>query len=167
MDLDNQQVPDHSIDLTLKFITTIDHPNRHHIKSIMFVPIAIRFTITLSNPTLKSIKGSNPDQWFIKATKCYKRGDNCTDTEGIALNQLAKLHQKLDTWWRSCTLFRERFRGVECWKLEGPNMFEVCFFLQHISKLRKKFEEAEVYCTRLLDYSGPERFFAPTFYLHC
>jgi anaphase-promoting complex subunit 8 len=41
---------------------------------------------------------------------------------------------------------------------EGPNMVEALLFLAQHCRTHKRLEEAEVYCTRLLDYTGPVRF---------
>lgn len=83
---------------------------------------------------------------------------NCTDTEGIALNQLAKLHQKLGRNEEAAFYFEKDLERMDAEGLEGPNMFEALVFLATHFKTHKKFEEAEVYCTRLLDYSGPVSF---------
>ncbi|GLU12248.1 hypothetical protein SLE2022_289440 [Rubroshorea leprosula] len=40
---------------------------------------------------------------------------------------------------------------------EGPNMVEALMFLAQHYKAHNRYEKSEVYCTRLLDYTGPER----------
>ena len=101
-----------------------------------------------------------------EAIKCYKRAVNCGDTEGIALNQLAKLHQKLGRNEEAAFYFEKDLERMDAEGLEGPNMFEALVFLATHLKTNKKFDEAEVYCTRLLDYSGPvSAFKGPSIYL--
>lgn len=41
--------------------------------------------------------------------------------------------------------------------LEGPNMYEALIFFATHLKTNKNFDEAEVYCIRLLDDNGPEK----------
>jgi anaphase-promoting complex subunit 8 len=44
---------------------------------------------------------------------------------------------------------------MESEERDGPNMVEAWIYLAKYYKSTKRFEEAEVYCTRLLDYTGP------------
>ncbi|XP_010515126.1 PREDICTED: anaphase-promoting complex subunit 8-like [Camelina sativa] len=121
-------------------------------KSIFFLPNDSRLWIAMA-------KCYQTEQLYMleEAIKCYKRAVNCTDTEGIALNQLAKLHQKLGRNEEAAFYFEKDLERMDAEGLEGPNMFEALVFLATHFKNHKKFEEAEVYCTRLLDYSGPEK----------
>ncbi|AEE78373.1 cell division cycle protein 23 homolog [Arabidopsis thaliana] len=121
-------------------------------KSIFFLPNDSRLWIAMA-------KCYQTEQLYMleEAIKCYKRAVNCTDTEGIALNQLAKLHQKLGRNEEAAYYFEKDLERMDAEGLEGPNMFEALVFLATHFKNHKKFEEAEVYCTRLLDYSGPEK----------
>lgn len=48
---------------------------------------------------------------------------------------------------------------MEAEEREGPNMVEALLFLAQHCREQKRFEEAEVYCTRLLDYTGPVSFY--------
>lgn len=127
-------------------------------KSIFFLPNDSRLWIAMA-------KCYQTEQLYMleEAIKCYKRAVNCTDTEGIALNQLAKLHQKLGRNEEAAFYFEKDLERMDAEGLEGPNMFEALVFLATHFKNHKKFEEAEVYCTRLLDYSGPVSFSAPIF----
>ncbi|XP_010520614.1 PREDICTED: anaphase-promoting complex subunit 8 [Tarenaya hassleriana] len=121
-------------------------------KSVFFLPNDSRLWIAMA-------KCYQTEQLNLleEAIKCYKRAVNCNDTEGIALNQLAKLHQKLGRNEEAAFYFTKDVERMDAEGLEGPNMFEALVFLATHFKTQKKFEEAEVYCTRLLDYSGPEK----------
>ena len=87
--------------------------------------------------------------------KCYKRAVNCNDGEAIALHQLAKLHRELGRFEEAAFYYKKDLERMEAEEREGPNMVEALSFLARYCKDQKRFEEAEVYCTRLLDYTGP------------
>ncbi|XP_072055401.1 anaphase-promoting complex subunit 8 isoform X2 [Arachis hypogaea] len=92
-----------------------------------------------------------------EAIKCYKRAAACNDREAIALYQLAKLHAELGHPEEAASYYKKDLERMEDEEREGPNMVEALLYLARYYKLQDRFEEAEVYCTRLLDYSGPER----------
>ncbi|CAA2971030.1 anaphase-promoting complex subunit 8 [Olea europaea subsp. europaea] len=92
-----------------------------------------------------------------EAIKCYKRAANCNDREAIALHQLAKLHCELGHTEEAAFYYKKDLDRMEAEEREGPNMVEALMFLAQHCKSKKRFEEAEVYCTRLLDYTGPEK----------
>ncbi|XP_047955327.1 anaphase-promoting complex subunit 8 isoform X1 [Salvia hispanica] len=92
-----------------------------------------------------------------EAIKCYERAANCNDREAIALHQLAKLHSELGRNEEAAFYYKKDLERMEDEEREGPNMVEALMFLAQHCKTQKKFDEAEVYCTRLLDYTGPEK----------
>ncbi|XP_050223295.1 anaphase-promoting complex subunit 8 isoform X2 [Mercurialis annua] len=92
-----------------------------------------------------------------EAIKCYRRAANCNDREAIALHQLAKLHAELGRAEEAAFYYKKDLERMEAEEREGPNMVEALLFLAQHCRERKRFEEAEVYCTRLLDYTGPEK----------
>lgn len=92
-----------------------------------------------------------------EAIKCYKRAANCNDREAIALHQLAKLHKELGRSEEAAFYYKKDLERMEEEDREGPNVVEALMFLAHHYKSQNRFEESEVYCTRLLDYTGPER----------
>ncbi|KAM7475569.1 hypothetical protein LguiB_022812 [Lonicera macranthoides] len=92
-----------------------------------------------------------------EAIKCYRRAANCNDREAIALHQLAKLHNELGRSEEAAFYYKKDLERMESEEREGPNMVEALLFLATHCKSQKRFEEAEVYCTRLLDYTGPEK----------
>ncbi|KAK9104736.1 hypothetical protein Scep_021580 [Stephania cephalantha] len=91
------------------------------------------------------------------AIKCYKRAANCNDREAIALPRLAKLHSELGRLEEAAYYYKKDLERMEAEEREGPNILEALMFLATYCRSQKKFEEAEVYCTRLLDYKGPEK----------
>ncbi|WJX21337.1 anaphase-promoting complex component apc8 [Trifolium repens] len=92
-----------------------------------------------------------------KAIKCYKREANDNYSEAIALHQLAKLHSELGCPEEAAFYYRKDLEKMESEERDGPNMVEAWIYLEKYYKSTKRFEEAEVYCTRLLDYTGLER----------
>lgn len=92
-----------------------------------------------------------------EAIKCYRRAANCNDREGIALHQLAKLHTELGHLEQAAFYYKMDLERMEAEERDGPNLIEALLFLAKHSKAEKRFEEAEMYCTRLLDYTGPEK----------
>lgn len=91
------------------------------------------------------------------AIKCYKRAADCNDREAIALHQLAKLHCELGRTEEAASYYKKDLERMEAEEREGPNMVEALMFLAQHCKTQQRFDEAEVYCTRLLDYTGPEK----------
>ncbi|XP_052181353.1 anaphase-promoting complex subunit 8 [Diospyros lotus] len=92
-----------------------------------------------------------------EAIKCYRRAANCNDSEAIALHQLAKLHKEIGRYEEAAFYYRKDLERMETEEREGQNTVEALLFLARYCRSQKRFEEAEVYCTRLLDYTGPEK----------
>ncbi|CAN4088203.1 unnamed protein product [Withania somnifera] len=92
-----------------------------------------------------------------EAIKCYRRAANCNDREAIALHQLAKLHAELGRSEEAAFYYKKDLEIMEAEEREGPNLVEALMFLARYYKAQKRYEDAEVYCTCLLDYSGPEK----------
>ncbi|AET01800.2 putative acetyltransferase A, auxiliary subunit [Medicago truncatula] len=92
-----------------------------------------------------------------KAIKCYRRAANYNNSEAIALHQLAKLHSELGRPEEAAFYYKKELESMESEERDGPHMVEGLLYLANYYKSIKRFEEAEVYCTRLLDYTGPER----------
>lgn len=90
-----------------------------------------------------------------EAIKCYRRAANCNDREAIALHQLAKLQYELGHPEEAAFYYKKDLERMEAEEREGPNMVEALLYLATYYKTQKRFEEAEVYCTRLLDFTGP------------
>ncbi|KAL3639534.1 anaphase-promoting complex component apc8 [Castilleja foliolosa] len=92
-----------------------------------------------------------------EAIKCYKRTANCNDMEAIALHQLAKLHCELGRAEEAAFYYRKDLERMEADE-RGPNMVAALTFLAQHCKNEKQYDEADqIYCTRLLDYTGPEK----------
>ncbi|EFH50251.1 hypothetical protein ARALYDRAFT_910072 [Arabidopsis lyrata subsp. lyrata] len=93
----------------------------------------------------------NDSRLWIAMAKCYQ-------TEQLYMLEeeyhLIKLHQKLGRNEEAAFYFEKDLERMDAEGLEGPNKFEALIFLATHFKTHKKFAEAEVYCTRLLDYSG-------------
>ncbi|XP_047311294.1 anaphase-promoting complex subunit 8-like [Impatiens glandulifera] len=92
-----------------------------------------------------------------EAIKCYRRAANCNDREAIALGQLAKLHDQLGHQEEAAFFYKKDLERMEAEEREGPNMVQALIFLATYCRSKKRFEESEIYCTRLLDYTGPEK----------
>ncbi|RCV07612.1 hypothetical protein SETIT_1G258700v2 [Setaria italica] len=100
---------------------------------------------------------SDPLQMIEEAIKCYERAANSNDTEGIALHQLAKLHNLLGHSEEAAFYYKKDLERMEVEERQGQNFVEALLFLAKHYKSIGSFEEAEHYCTRLLDYTGPEK----------
>ena len=122
-------------------------------KSVFFQPIDSRLWIAMAQ-----CYESEQLHMLEEAIKCYKRAANCNDTEAIALHRLAKLHKELARPEEAAFYYRKDLERMETEEREGPNIVEALMFLATHYKAQKRFEEAEVYCTRLLDYTGPVSF---------
>ncbi|KAI9087553.1 hypothetical protein K1719_030423 [Acacia pycnantha] len=92
-----------------------------------------------------------------EAIKCYRRAADCNDGEAIALHQLAKLHSELGRPDEAAFYYKKDLERMEDEEREGPNVVEALIYLATYCRAQERYEEAEVYCTRLLDYTGPER----------
>nr|GMC48302.1 anaphase-promoting complex subunit 8 [Ipomoea batatas]GMC50628.1 anaphase-promoting complex subunit 8 [Ipomoea batatas]GMC54457.1 anaphase-promoting complex subunit 8 [Ipomoea batatas] len=92
-----------------------------------------------------------------EAIKCYERAAKCNDREAIALHELAKLHSELGRSEEAAFYYQKDLERMDAEDREAPNMVEALLFLARHCKAQKRFEEAEVYCTRLLDCAGPEK----------
>ncbi|XP_017227551.1 anaphase-promoting complex subunit 8 isoform X5 [Daucus carota subsp. sativus] len=92
-----------------------------------------------------------------EAIKCYRRATNCNDSEAMALHHLAKLHAELGRSEEAAYYNKKYLEMMEDEEREGPDMVKALMFLAQHCKEQKRLEEAAVYCTRLLDYTGPER----------
>lgn len=121
-------------------------------KSIYFQPNDSRLWIALAQ-----CYESDQLHMLEDAIKCYKRAVNCNDSEAIALHQLAKLHSELGRSEEAAFYYKKDLEKMEAEQREGPNMVEALLFLATYCKASKRFQEAEIYCTRLLDSKGPER----------
>ncbi|RAL52451.1 unnamed protein product [Cuscuta campestris] len=97
-----------------------------------------------------------------EAIKCYRRAANLNDREAIALDQLAKLYFQLGRSEEAAFYYEKHLERMESEEREGPNVVEAILFLVRHYKDQRRFEEAEVYCLRLLEYKGPERELAKT-----
>lgn len=89
------------------------------------------------------------------AIKCYRKAANCNDNEAIALYHLAKVHLRLGRAEEAAYYYKKDLERMEAEEREGPNVVEALLFLAKHYKSQKKYEEAEVYCNRLLDFTGP------------
>lgn len=90
-----------------------------------------------------------------EAIKCYRRAADCNDREAIALHQLAKMHKELGRFEEAAFYYKQDLERMEDEEREGRNTVEALLFLGQHCKDQKRFEEAIMYCNRLLDYTGP------------
>ncbi|CAI0549577.1 unnamed protein product, partial [Linum tenue] len=99
-------------------------------------------------------------QMLEEAIKCYKRAASCGDKEAIALQQLAKLHRELGRFEEAAFYYKKDLERMEAEEREAQNMVEALSFLAEHCREMKRYEEAEVYCARLMDYGGPVSFYS-------
>lgn len=92
-----------------------------------------------------------------ESIKCYEKAENHLDPQGIALYKLAKLYKKLNDspkesfYWQKFLTFRDE-QGIE-----GDDLVEALLNLATYCKQIGKYQDAEKYCTRLLDYEKREK----------
>ncbi|CAN1753517.1 Anaphase-promoting complex subunit 8, partial [Linum perenne] len=103
-------------------------------------------------------------QMVEDAIKCYKRAVSCDDLEAIALHKLAKLHRELCRFEETAFYYKKHIERMEAEEREAKNMVEAWSFLASYYNDQKRYEEAEVYCARLMDYGGPVSFSQNSFY---
>ena len=92
---------------------------------------------------------------MIEEAKCFARLANSNDTEGITLHQLAKLHSMLGQSEEAAFYYKKDLERMAVEERQGQNFVEGLLFRAKHCKSIGRFEEAEHYCTRLLDYTGP------------
>jgi hypothetical protein len=85
---------------------------------------------------------------------CYKRAEYNHDRDGIALRMLAKLYEDRDdnkaAYYHKKHLDRRDAEGIE-----GEETIESLLFLTKHCKANNLLDDAALYATRLLDFSGP------------
>eukprot|EP01018_Ginkgo_biloba_P038683 Gb_03388 [translate_table: standard] len=91
------------------------------------------------------------------AIKCYIQALRNHDNEGIALHKLAKLHNQLGKLDEAAFYYKSNLEKMENEQNDGPEVIEALLYLANYYKNKQKFAEAEMYCTRLLDYGGPAK----------
>ncbi|KAF3796278.1 Anaphase-promoting complex subunit 8 [Nymphaea thermarum] len=92
-----------------------------------------------------------------EAIKCYKRAANYNEREGIALSKLAELHDKLGRRDQAAMYYKLDLERMDEEQREGPNVIRALSFLAEHCQSQNKHEEAQIYCTRLLDYTSTEK----------
>lgn len=93
-------------------------------------------------------------QMHVAAIRCYRRAVSNNDREGIALHKLAKLHNHLKQTDQAAFYYKKNLERMENDQAEGPEIVEALLFLAQHCRNQDLLDEAEQYCTRLLDYGG-------------
>ena len=91
------------------------------------------------------------------AIKCYQRAESNGDREGIAFTELARLFRDEGDKARAAHYFSETLKLREQLGISGPETQEALLFLANYCKDSGSLEEAQQYCSRLLDFSGHEK----------
>eukprot|EP01018_Ginkgo_biloba_P001203 Gb_18773 [translate_table: standard] len=95
---------------------------------------------------------------FNDAIKCYIHALKKGDSEGVALDKLARLHNQLGKFDEAALFYYKTIlQKMENEQNEGPEAIEALLYLANYCKNQQNFAEAEVYCTKLLDYGGLAR----------
>jgi anaphase-promoting complex subunit 8 len=89
-----------------------------------------------------------------EAIKCYERAEVNNDKEAIALSKLAKLYQKLGDQDKAAYYYKKNLDLRDQEGVEGQDTIDALLFLGTFCKNQMNLEEAEKYCSRLLDYAG-------------
>ena len=91
------------------------------------------------------------------AVRCYRRALANDDREGIALAKLAKLHANTGQREEAAHFHRLNLQRLDDEHAEGAELIEALQFLAQYAKESGSLQEAEKYCTRLLDFGGPAK----------
>jgi anaphase-promoting complex subunit 8 len=91
------------------------------------------------------------------AVRCYRRALANDDREGIALAKLAKLHANMGQREEAAHFHRLNLQRLDDEHAEGAELIEALQFLAQYAKESGSLQEAEKYCTRLLDFGGPAK----------
>jgi anaphase-promoting complex subunit 8 len=89
--------------------------------------------------------------------RCYRRALANDDREGIALAKLAKLHASMGQRDEAAHFHRLNLQRLDDDHAEGSELVEALQFLAQYAKECGRLQEAEKYCTRLLDFGGPAK----------
>eukprot|EP00741_Cyanophora_paradoxa_P019352 tig00021127_g18680.t1 len=97
-------------------------------------------------------------QRWHEAIKCYERAECHSDREGIALSKLARLYCKqLNMADKAAFYYKRNLDKRDAEELDGQETVEALLFLANFHRARGDLKAAEAYCSRLLDYAGPEK----------
>ena len=91
------------------------------------------------------------------AIKCYQRAESNHDREGIAYTELARLFRDEGDAAQAAHYFRQMLKLREQLDITGPETQEALHFLAHHYKDLGALEEAQQYCSRLLDFGGQQK----------
>jgi len=92
------------------------------------------------------------------AIQCYGRALDNDDREGIALHKLARLNAKLGHKTAAAELYERNLERLEEEDAsDGADAVEALLYLGTHYKELGDFEEAELFCTRLLNLAGPAK----------
>ena len=91
------------------------------------------------------------------AIKCYQRAESNHDREGIAYTELARLFRDEGDMSQAAHYFRQMLKLRELQEISGPETQEALLFLANHCKESGQLQEAQQYCSRLLDFGGHEK----------
>eukprot|EP00276_Gloeochaete_wittrockiana_P012349 CAMPEP_0184374476 /NCGR_PEP_ID=MMETSP1089-20130417/165045_1 /TAXON_ID=38269 ORGANISM="Gloeochaete wittrockiana, Strain SAG46.84" /NCGR_SAMPLE_ID=MMETSP1089 /ASSEMBLY_ACC=CAM_ASM_000445 /LENGTH=565 /DNA_ID=CAMNT_0026717491 /DNA_START=2202 /DNA_END=3899 /DNA_ORIENTATION=- len=94
---------------------------------------------------------------FNEAIKCYERAEGNSDREGIALLKLARLYKQLENLDKAAIYYKKNLDRRDAEEMDGHDTVECLLFLAHFCKTAGRVSDTEKYCSRLLDYAGPEK----------
>ena len=93
-----------------------------------------------------------------EAIQCYKRAESNDDREGIALQELARLFDAEGDERQAAHYYAEMLKQRESHgEMVGQETQDALLFLANHCKDSGALEEAQQYCSRLLDFGGHEK----------
>lgn len=104
---------------------------------------------------------ADPASTCVQAIRCYERAESNDDREGIALQELARLHHESGNDAQAATCYARNLALRDAQQLEGSDTIEALKFLAEHCKRKGELDKAEPFCTRLLDCGGPQVARAP------
>lgn len=91
------------------------------------------------------------------AIHAYERAVKTNDREGIALKQLARLHERRKDHDRAAYFYKALVDQLDAKRVDSPVLPEALWFLAKHCNATQRYKEAEKYCFRLLDFATPEK----------
>ncbi len=79
------------------------------------------------------------------------------DAEGVAMQRLAKLHEREKNFDRAAFFFKAILDSLDAKRAETPLVVEALVYLAKHCMTKGYWKEAEKYCFRLLDFNVPEK----------
>ncbi|CAG9463951.1 unnamed protein product [Pedinophyceae sp. YPF-701] len=100
---------------------------------------------------------SDQMKMYDSAIRCYRRAVDLDDPDGVALQKLAKLHDRLGDSQQAAYFYEANLRRLDGEEVTTEHTSEALLFLARHNLNEGDCERAQEYASRLLDTGGRER----------